>query len=61
MEKSLSEINEMSEIIVIQGILHGVDNSININYLNDNSIVVTDVKNMVKVLSFFFGTKKFSM
>ena len=61
MEKGLSEINEMSEIIVIQGILHGVDNSINITYLNDNSIVVTDVKNMVKVLSFFFGTKKISM
>ena len=55
MEKSLSEI------IVIQGILHGVNNAININYLNDNRIVVTDGKNMVKVLSFFFGAKKFSM
>ena len=44
MKKRLSEINEMPKITVIQGILHGVNNSININYLNGNSIVVTDEK-----------------
>ena len=44
MKKGFSEINEMSKIIVIQRILHGVNNSLNIKYLNDKSIVVTDGK-----------------
>ena len=52
MKKRLSEINEMPKITVIQEILHGVNNSININYLNGNSIVVTDEK------KFFLWYKK---